>query len=370
MADDELAIPQVPEPKPEDVEDVSWALSTAEAMWARGDHMEGIKWVRKAAEAASDAEDDLRSLQLAKAAAELAAMIARRSVSDPPSSARTMPGGPPSSQQPATSRTPSGQVAPPVPQRAAPPPPAPAAKSGRSMPPAPVPLPSRSVPPAAPVAPPAPASSQRAAPRPLATGAKTQGPASGRGVLSNRPPAMDSKRPGRRKSKDNLEAEARAAGVLDTAPQTVLDDGAAQKVLGKTDEMPAIGAAPKRRRQSEPEPADLVPDREKSADEWDSSPTQNLAGGDFVPSEGDRKTSITTVAQRPAAVEHPRAPSVAPHDPGIQTTQAVRVVVWRDANGVHVAPAGTVVSAIKIDAVLVALEPNADLTAWLTQRDR
>ncbi|HVH45296.1 MAG TPA: hypothetical protein VM925_23245 [Labilithrix sp.] len=47
------------------------------------------------------------------------------------------------------------------------------------------------------------------------------------------------------------------------------------------------------------------------------------------------------------------------------TSQAVRVVVWRDANGVHVAPAGTTVSAITVDAVLVALEPNADLTAWL-----
>ena len=54
----------------------------------------------------------------------------------------------------------------------------------------------------------------------------------------------------------------------------------------------------------------------------------------------------------------------------IQTTQAVRVVVWRDANGVHVAPAGTVVSAIKIDAVLVVLEEGADLTAWLSQRER
>ena len=48
------------------------------------------------------------------------------------------------------------------------------------------------------------------------------------------------------------------------------------------------------------------------------------------------------------------------------TSQAVRVVVWRDANGVHVAPAGTVVSAITVEAVLVALEPHADLTAWLS----
>ena len=52
MSDDLLNIPQVPDAKPDDPEDVSWALSTAEAMWARGDHSEGIKWVRRAAEAA------------------------------------------------------------------------------------------------------------------------------------------------------------------------------------------------------------------------------------------------------------------------------------------------------------------------------
>ena len=46
-----------------------------------------------------------------------------------------------------------------------------------------------------------------------------------------------------------------------------------------------------------------------------------------------------------------------------------KIVVWRDANGVHVAPAGTMVSAITVDAVLVALEPSADLTAWLSTAD-
>src|SRR3954465_3301679 len=78
-AEDELALPQVPEAKPEDPEDVSWSLSTAEAMWARGDHLEGIKWVRKAAEAASEVEDDQRALELAKAASDLATIVARRS---------------------------------------------------------------------------------------------------------------------------------------------------------------------------------------------------------------------------------------------------------------------------------------------------
>jgi hypothetical protein len=43
----------------------------------------------------------------------------------------------------------------------------------------------------------------------------------------------------------------------------------------------------------------------------------------------------------------------------------VRVVVWRAADGVHVAPHGTTVSAISVDAMLVALDPTADLFAWL-----
>jgi hypothetical protein len=382
MADDELAIPQVPEPKPDDPEDVSWALSTAEAMWARGDHLEGIKWVRKAAEAASESEQDMRALELAKVAADLAAMIARRSMSDPPASSRTLPGGGPGSAPaaPTTSRSaappvpappvpaPPAPAAPPAPSRTPPPAPvappaakaasAPPAPKGRSIPPAPIPLPSKSTPPAAP------SSASRAAPRPVATSVKPQGPATGKGVLSNRPPPAEKK--GRRRSRDNLEAEARAAGVLDTAPQPIVDADSAQRVLGKTDEMPAAESARARRRsRPEQDPTvvahmkDLI--ASKSADEWDNSPTQSLAGNE-VPEEHERQTAVS----KPP----PRAPSIAPHDPQIHTTQAVRVVVFRDANGVHVAPAGTVVSAIKIDAVLVALDPNADLTAWLTQRDR
>jgi hypothetical protein len=49
-------------------------------------------------------------------------------------------------------------------------------------------------------------------------------------------------------------------------------------------------------------------------------------------------------------------------------SQAVRVVVWRGADGVHVAPAGTQVTAIGVEAVLVALDPVADLAAWLSNK--
>lgn len=188
---DDLMLPQVPEAKPDDPEDVSWALSTAEAMWARGEHAEGIKWVRRAAEAASEAEKDERALELAKAAADLA------------------------------------------------------------------------------------------------------------GLVRNDEPAL---------------AEGDRKTVI-SAP-------------------PTPGAAP-----------------------MTSRPTN---AADVV----RRATNApTAVPRRPSSTNEQ-------HDPGIATSQAVRVVVWRDANGVHVAPTGTVVSAITVDAVLVALEPNADLTAWLTRSAR
>ena len=118
----------------------------------------------------------------------------------------------------------------------------------------------------------------------------------------------------------------------------------------------------------------LRAERAKSAEEWDASPTENLTGDEMEHMNvGDRKTTAFALPKaRPPSVSPPpmRAPSATVHDPEIQTSQAVRVVVWRDGSGVHVAPAGTVVSSITIDAVLVVLEPSADLTAWLSQRER
>ena len=141
--------------------------------------------------------------------------------------------------------------------------------------------------------------------------------------------------------------------------------------------MPVQNARVRRRSRPEPDPTVVASldelaqaaQREKSADEWDASPTQNLSGDEMDHmnlDHGDRKTALV---QLPVPVVPPmRAPAGTVHDPEIQTSQAVRVVVWRDGNGVHVAPAGTVVSSITIDAVLVVLEPSADLTAWLSQR--
>jgi hypothetical protein len=403
-AEDELAFPEVPEAKPEDPEDVSWALSTAEAMWARGDHLEGIKWVRKAAEAASDAEQDERHLELAKAASELASLIARRSRASLGDHGAPSPAVA-TANAPTTARSSALPPPAPLPSSSAAPPPAPSSASGpapsmgksappgsRSVPPAPLPLPSRaSAPPKAPVPP-------RGAPRPvapLATSDARQGPQAGRGILTNRTVAESASRSpkARRRSRENLDAEARAAGVLETAPQTAVDGSGADRTLDRlahtsevtavvgVPEQPPMSARAKRRSRPEPDPTiignrdDLLQaERAKSAEHWDASPTENLTGEEMDHmNEGDRKTTAFTLPKaRPPSVAPPpaRAPASTVHDPEIQTSQAVRVVVWRDGTGVHIAPAGTVVSSITIDAVLVVLEPSADLTAWLSQRER
>jgi len=60
-----------PASEPNDSDDVSLALETAEALWNRGDPNEALRWLRRAAEAAGDSGDDLRAVVLAKAVAEL-----------------------------------------------------------------------------------------------------------------------------------------------------------------------------------------------------------------------------------------------------------------------------------------------------------
>lgn len=387
---DELQIPQVPEPKPEDPEDVSWALSTAEAMWARGDHSEGVKWVRRAAEAAADAENDDRFMELTKAAADLAGMLTKRGqtrasihIDDSEMEEEAPPPPPPPPKPPAP------------PKVAGPAAPKPAAGSVTkqvttpSRPPAP--LPSKTSQP-----PPAMGAKSAAAGKPLGTNTKSVPP---KPMKSE--PASD-KKPAR-KSKANLEAEARAAGIVpmaaDTSPDPVNHHDTQEAPIMRRSR-PEIGP-------SDPTIVGNVNDilkkkaaalaaedgnEDKTTDEWDAMATQNLTGDELnnlpippPPSSTDgRKTSVglpppdfkatvnafakpkTSAASAPASSSR----TAEPHDPGVVTTQAVRVVLWRDGSGVHVAPAGTVVSAITVDAVLVALDSNADLTAWLTQKGR
>ena len=398
---DDLMIPTVPEPRAEDSEDVSWALSTAEAVWARGEHAEGIKWVRRAAEHASEAENDHRALELAKAAADLTTLIARRNsrasidleevepISEP-APPPVPPRAPPTrAPKPVTAEIPS--VRSPGPQSIT------KQVTTPSRPPAP--LPSRSQrPPAA---------------KPLGT--------------NTRPP---SQRPGARKtrkSRENLDLEAAAAAL---APAPLPSTSSLRDTPSSEDIDAGFNSAPLRAAAADPTFVGRVENTHKgSAAEWDTAATQNLTGDELpfphehaappAPSsghltdDGDRMTAIgappaaghglflptpaspsapVTGSSPPATVAasllatgvhaaiDPRAAAAAlaapsnrpsePHDPGITTSQAVRVVVWRDGNGVHVAPRGTVVSAITVDAVLVALEPGADLTAWLSDDKR
>jgi hypothetical protein len=94
-----------------------------------------------------------------------------------------------------------------------------------------------------------------------------------------------------------------------------------------------------------------------AATEADAWPTESMGGNDFANLENER-TRVGAPYYAPGTA--PVAPLVA--------SQAVRVIVWRDANGVHVAPAGTTVTAITVDAMLVAMDTSADLSAWLSRK--
>jgi len=313
MADDELlALPHVPEVAENDPEDVSWALSTAGIMWARGEHAEGLRWIRKAAEAASDADADARALELAKAASELASRVGRPSAggasektAHPSAKARSAPPLPASakarSASPSgTKRTPSQASVPRAEPAPSSPPPAPAARSDASPSSKP-----QSV-----------TKASSSAPKPPRAARRT--------AATNDSPSTTKSNP----SRISLHSTKRQYNP-DTDDTFV---GCFDELAGKlgTDQNASAAHAPV---NEEPAASD---DRE--------TPFDGVRG---------RKSKAAIVTAR---------------DPKVRTSQAARVIVWRDGAGVHVAPAGTVVSAITIDAVLVALEPEANLTAWLSPR--
>jgi hypothetical protein len=61
----------LPESRPEDDEDVVWGLSTATALWARGERRDAIVWLRRAADAAVAAGQEFRGSELGMYAGEL-----------------------------------------------------------------------------------------------------------------------------------------------------------------------------------------------------------------------------------------------------------------------------------------------------------
>jgi hypothetical protein len=267
----------IPPARKDDSEDVAWALSTAEAMHARGDRGDALKWLRRAAEAASEEQSDDRALELAKAAADLA-----------------------SSLGPTTN---------------APPPPPPL------RPPSIVPL---SQPATAPP-------EQLLAP-----------------LLAEAEPD--------RSASESSEVEVTPL-PRPVSPQ-LFDDPSSEGPPSERDTRPGLAKSPLHGDNAEP---------------WAAAA---LLGND-PPDPPDEKTRIGVAAYAASAklatesTEDTPAPPLTvvlqeDPDPLLRPSQALRVVVWRAADGVHVAPQGTRVAAISVDALLVALDPGADLAAWLS----
>jgi hypothetical protein len=108
----------------------------------------------------------------------------------------------------------------------------------------------------------------------------------------------------------------------------------------------------------------------------DSWPTQSLTAEDLSGYNEDQtrigpppvehlEGSAPSERVQPRAESSRPAPILAESDLPLQMSQAARVVVWRGADGVHIAPVGTKVAAITVEALLVAIDPAADLAAWL-----
>jgi hypothetical protein len=71
-----MAETALPEPRPEDDEDVVWGLSTAKALWARGERADALVWLRRAAEAAESAGQSFRSSEIGLYVSELEDVVA------------------------------------------------------------------------------------------------------------------------------------------------------------------------------------------------------------------------------------------------------------------------------------------------------
>jgi hypothetical protein len=271
MAQSSVGRGPIPPATHDDPEDVAWALSTAEAMYARGERSDALKWLRRAAEAAAENDTDDRAVELAKAAADLAGLLSSPASAPPASRAASQP-----------------QKAPP------------------------------------PSAPPSPSRRPAIVPSPLRVAAS--GAASGAFRRAASTPALD-----------------------DPTPEVELD----------------VPKGPAASRAAPPKTRDSAPVIARAPDV--SIP--DLVEEDELADAPEEKTRIGVPAYQAgamAAAETPEPPDA--DEASLRVSQALRVIVWRAPDGVHVAPQGTHVSAIAIDAVLVALDPSADLAAWLSKK--
>lgn len=97
-----------------------------------------------------------------------------------------------------------------------------------------------------------------------------------------------------------------------------------------------------------------------TANEADAWPTESMGASDIESLHEVYGTERTRIGSMPYKVEEPAAPA-------FRASQAVRVVVWRNGGGeLRIAPFGTNVSAVTIEALLVAPGPDVDLLAWLS----
>jgi hypothetical protein len=347
MTQTSAGIDPIPPARKDDTEDVAWALSTAEAMHARGDRGDALKWLRRAAEAASEAQSDDRALELAKAAADLASVLGPTTNAPPP-----RPPPRPTSVFPAT--------------RASTPSQAPAAVYPATRPFSPGAAGSPSI-----AATPS-GTLQWSTARAVSPFTSTDAGA----VESPRADAPPGLEGSPAQPADPAPRALAEKAPTPLRPEAMPDPGAGHGAAQDLTPLPGRSTSP-----SSPPPSerDTRPvDVNHPAQSGDTGPwPARVPPGDELGEPPDEKTRIGVPAYTASAklatesTEDTPAPPLnpvvhPPPDPMLRPSQAMRVVVWRAVDGVHVAPQGTRVAAISVDAVLVALDPAADLAAWLS----
>lgn len=392
MAENDTDEP-IPTPIATDPEDVSWALSTAEAMWSRGDVAEAVKWLRRGAEAASEAEADERALTLAKAAANLSTRVGRRttsSASHPSASAAALLEATPQAAAAAPSNAPS---------------PASARPPGSARPPLPAVTPSRGVtsssgliprvsPPLAPRSEPPPSARPASVPArtpsvPVPVPTPAPVPAASAFAPSDEASADDEAHDEARRSQGRVRLATQPDGEPTGSASHDEDSGTLAGIGPEPEGEPEEAWSPPPPSSQPPRmPMDATAQMPAltelnaievlrgrrplkalgSASDWDAQPTKTLSGkalADLGPPRAQVAIDHAPPSERPAP-----ASSRPEERKPLATTQAVRCVLWKDANGVHVAPQGTRVSAISVDVMVVALDPSADIRAWLDPTHR
>jgi hypothetical protein len=308
----------IPPARKDDSEDVVWALSTAEAMHSRGDRGDALKWLRRAAEAASEAQADDRALELAKAAADLASALGPTTNAPPPRPPRPPPSGAPSHG----ATTPSG----------APSPDGPGAHTLFAL----------------------------AATTPAPSFAPPQDPPPGPLAIELVTPLLPETAAHQGTSQTvELELTPLPSRIIPPPPEDPSSDDPPSDRDTRPGNVPNIGKSTAPSAESDPWPAGALGGNDAS-----EPPDEKTRIG--VPAyEASAKLATETTSEE----SPPPVLSAAPHGPAdslLRPSQAMRVVVWRAVDGVHVAPQGTRVAAISVDAVLVALDPGTDLAAWLS----